>query len=323
MIEAPATSFDPAAVIAAAGRVAVVMGGHSAERAVSLRSGEAILAALHASGVEAVGVDWSGQLLAQLAAVRASRVFIALHGRGGEDGCVQGALEVAGIPYTGSRVLGSSLAMDKIRSKRVWLQLGLPTPDFMQVEAGLDLDLVLRRLSLPVMVKPAREGSSVGVSKVETVAELAPAIAHAERHDSTVLIERFITGGEYTLAIVDGLALPIIKLETPRKFYDFEAKYQADSTRYICPAGLPPAQEAACASLGLRAFSALDAAGWGRVDFMLDAAGQPWLIELNTVPGMTDHSLVPMAARQAGWSFESLVLRILATSFEGAAWRKP
>jgi D-alanine-D-alanine ligase len=315
-------TFDAGAVVAAAGRVAVLMGGHSAEREISLRSGDAVLNALRASGIDAIGIDWNGSLLAQLMAVKPTRVFIALHGRGGEDGCVQGALEIAGLPYTGSGVLGSSLAMDKVRSKRVWLQQGIPTPDFVLADDSLSPTAIIERLGLPLMVKPAHEGSSVGVSKVETLAELAPAIAHAKTYDTNVLIEQFIRGGEYTLSIVDGMALPIIKLETPRAFYDYEAKYHADSTRYSCPAGLSDEDECSFSHLGLQAFNALDASGWGRVDFMVDSAGRPWFIELNTVPGMTDHSLVPMAARQSGWGFETLVLRILATSFRESTWLK-
>jgi D-alanine-D-alanine ligase len=303
-------------VIRAAGGVAVLMGGHSAERAVSLRSGAAVLGALRSAGVDAWGVDWQGDLLGALAARRPDRVFIALHGRGGEDGQVQGALEVAGIPYTGSGVLGCALSMDKIRSKWIWRSLGLSTPDFVVLDTGdaVDEPALIARLGLPLMVKPSREGSSIGVSKVDSPAELAPAIAEARRHDREILVERWIAGGEYTLSIVDGVALPVIKLETPRRFYDYEAKYSADDTRYLCPCGLAPALEREAAELGLRAFAALGASGWGRVDFMLDAAGTPWLIELNSVPGMTDHSLVPMAAAHHGWSFEQLVLRILKSA---------
>jgi D-alanine-D-alanine ligase len=302
-------------VVACAGRVIVLMGGKSAERAVSLRSGASVLAALRSAGVDAVAVDWQSDLLEQLASARADRVFIALHGRGGEDGCVQGALEVAGIPYTGSGVLGCALAMDKVRAKQVWRACGLPTPEFRLATDGVPLDETLTALGLPLMVKPAREGSSIGVAKVERAVDLVGAVADARRFDHDVLLERFVAGGEYTLSIVGGRALPIIKLETPRAFYDYEAKYHADSTRYLCPAGLTAAQEQSFAALGLRAFAALGAYGWGRVDFMVDADGAPWLIELNTVPGMTDHSLVPMAARRAGWSFEDLVIEILATSF--------
>lgn len=305
------------ALAAAAGRVAVLMGGRSAERTVSLRSGQAVLAALQRAGVEAWGIDWQDDLMTELARRRPDRVFIALHGRGGEDGQVQGALEIAGMPYTGSGVLGCALSMDKIRSKWIWRSLGLPTPDFIVLDASDPVDeaRIIGEIGLPLVVKPSREGSSIGVSKVEQAVELAPAIALARRHDAQILIERWITGGEYTLSIVDGIALPMIKLETPRQFYDYEAKYSADSTRYLCPCGLPAAAEQAAAAIGQRAFAALGAGGWGRVDFMFDTSGQPWLIELNSVPGMTDHSLVPMAAAHYGWSFEHLVLRILQSSF--------
>lgn len=306
-----------AEIVAAAGGVAVMMGGTSAERAVSLKSGAAVLAALQRVGVEAWGIDWQGDLTTAFAARRPARVFIALHGRGGEDGQIQGALQVAGIPYTGSGVLGCALSMDKIRSKWIWHSLGLPTPDFVVIEREDDVEpaSLVARLGLPLVVKPSREGSSIGVSKVETLAELPAAVALARRHDAQVLAERWITGGEYTLSVVGGIALPMIKLETPRQFYDYEAKYQSDSTRYLCPCGLPAGVEAAAADIALRAFAALGASGWGRVDFMFDTELQPWLIELNSVPGMTDHSLVPMAAARYGWSFEQLVLRILQTSF--------
>ena len=306
-----------AEIAAAAGGVAVLMGGPSAERAVSLKSGAAVLAALTRAGIDAWGIDWQGDLMAALAGRRPDRVFIALHGRGGEDGQVQGALQIAGIPYTGSGVLGCALSMDKIRSKWIWRSLGLPTPDFVVIDANeaVDADALLARLGLPLVVKPSREGSSIGVSKVERAEELLPAIAHAREFDAQILAERWITGGEYTLSIVEGIALPMIKLETPRQFYDYHAKYQSDDTRYLCPCGLVPEIEAAAADIALRAFSALGASGWGRVDFMFDGELKPWLIELNSVPGMTDHSLVPMAAARHGWSFESLVLRILQSSF--------
>ena len=306
-------------IVKRAGKVVVVMGGDSAERAVSLKSGAAVAAALARAGVQAELLDYRAGDFAALCARQPDRVFIALHGRGGEDGQLQGALGTAGIPYTGSGVLGCALAMDKVRSKQVWQSLGLPTPAFEMVDAQSEGPAVIARLGLPLVVKPSHEGSSIGVSKVRTAAEFAPAVAAALAHDRDVLAERWVTGGEYTLSIVDGEMLPIIKLETPHEFYDFEAKYLADTTRYLCPCGLLPTEEAAFAALGKRAFEALGASGWGRVDFMLDAAGQPQFIELNTVPGMTDHSLVPMAAAARGWSFEQLVLRILGTSFERAA----
>lgn len=302
-------------VITHAGRVAVLMGGPSAEREISIRSGTAVLKALRRVGVNAVEVCWDGDLSAQIAAVRPDRAFIALHGRGGEDGCAQGALDVAQIPYTGSGVLGCALAMDKVRSKLQWRSVGLPTPEFLVVSDTEDAGSAIQRLGLPLMVKPAREGSSIGISKVEHADELPQAIADAKHFDDTILIEKFIAGSEYTLSILGTTTLPIIKLETPRKFYDYEAKYHANTTRYLCPAGLSEADERTFASVGLKAFAALAASGWGRVDFMVDVHNNPWLIELNTVPGMTDHSLVPMAAAYAGLSFDQLVIRILASSF--------
>jgi len=304
-------------IVEQAGNVVVLMGGHSAEREVSLRSGAAILEALCAIGCRAHGIDWRNDKLEHLLSTRPDRVFIALHGRGGEDGSLQGALEIAGIPYTGSGVLGCALSMDKVRSKRIWQRTGLPTPEFAVADEDANLEVLVERLGLPLMVKPAREGSSIGISLVETRDQLSAAIALARTYDASVLIEAFVRGGEYTLSIVDGVALPSIKLETPRRFYDYEAKYHATTTCYHCPSGLASSAEAALVTLGLAAFEALDAHGWARVDFMVDRQGHPLLIELNAVPGMTDHSLVPMAARQAGWPFEYLVARILRSSFRG------
>lgn len=306
---------NPSALRPHAGRVVVLMGGESAEREVSLRSGGAVSRALEALGCEVVALDWRAARLPELLAMRPDRVFIALHGRGGEDGCLQGALQVAGIPYTGSGVLACALAMDKIRTKQVWQSIGLPTPDFVVADAALSPAQILARLGLPVMVKPAREGSSIGISLVREAAALDAALALARTYDTEVLVEAFISGGEYTVSIVDDEVLPAIKLETPREFYDYEAKYHATTTRYLCPAGLSAAEEADMARIARLAFDAVGARGWGRVDFMRDAAGQAWLIEVNLVPGMTDHSLVPMAAQVAGWSFENLVARILASSF--------
>lgn len=311
--------YDETDVLARAGRVVVLMGGDTAEREVSLKSGAAVAAALARAGVEVRTLDFRAGMLPDLLALAPDRVFIALHGRGGEDGQLQGALGVAGIPYTGSGVLGCALAMDKVRSKQVWHSRGLPTPAFELVDETTDGAALVARLGLPLAVKPAHEGSSVGVSKVTTREEIAPAIALALQYDRVVLAERWITGGEYTLSIVAGQTLPIIKLETPHQFYDYAAKYLADSTRYLCPCGLSAEREAALAALGMQAFEALGASDWGRVDFMLDANGAPQFIELNTVPGMTDHSLVPMAAAAVGWRFEQLVLQILASSLERAA----
>ena len=305
---------DISRIVADAGRVAVLMGGHSGEREISLKSGQSVLDALRCAGVDAHALVWDGNLVDEIRTCAPDRVFVALHGGDGEDGTVQGLLEMLGLPYTGSGVLGCALSMDKVRSKHVWRSLGLPTPDFHIVRRDDRTGLRLPETGLPAMVKPASEGSSLGVSRVSDSAELADAIAHAMTFDDVVLVEKWIDGGEYTMGIVDGEPLPIIKLETPHEFYDYDAKYHADTTRYLCPCGLSDASMESVTTLALDAFSALGASGWGRVDFMLDSDGQPWLIELNTVPGMTDHSLVPMAAASAGMTFEELVVRILATS---------
>jgi D-alanine-D-alanine ligase len=296
------------------GKVAVLMGGPSAEREVSLKSGAAVLAALQRRGVDAHGIDAGRDVLTQLADGGFDRVFIALHGRFGEDGTIQGALEVLGLPYTGSGVLASALGMDKLRCKQIWSAAGIPTPAYEVLGPDADLAAVAARLGVPLMVKPNREGSSIGISKVERAADLADAVAEARRHDNEVLVEQFIAGAELTAAVLGERALPLIRLETPRAFYDYEAKYQSDSTRYICPCGLPAEQEAQLQQTALRAFGAVGCSGWGRVDFMLDEGGAPYFLEVNTVPGMTDHSLVPMAARQAGLGFDELVMRILSSA---------
>ncbi len=300
------------------GKVAVLMGGDSAEREISLRSGTAVLAALRRQGVDAHGQDAGPAVLRQLTEGDFARVMILLHGRGGEDGVIQGALERLGLPYTGSGVLGSALGMDKYRSKLLWRGLGLPTPEAVLMTQESDLDSA-QRLGYPLMIKPSHEGSSIGMAKVTNRQELATAWSDARRYDAQVLAERWIVGQEYTAAILDDEDLPLIRLETPRTFYDYEAKYQADSTRYHCPCGLAEAQERSLQLLAQAAFGAVGASGWGRVDLMLDDAGKPWLIEVNTVPGMTDHSLVPMAARQAGIGFDELVVKILSTSLSGDA----
>lgn len=296
------------------GKVAVLMGGRSAEREISLRSGNAVLQALRQRGVDAHGVDSGDDVIEQLRVGSFDRTFIALHGRGGEDGVIQGALETIGMPYTGSGVLGSALGMDKLRCKRLWQSAGLPTPDYELLHADTDFAHVAGRLHLPLIVKPVHEGSSIGMSRVEQMPALADAYAQAARFDREVIAERWVHGAEYTAAILGHEALPLIRLETPNAFYDFEAKYQADTTRYHCPCGLPPEQERQLQQLALQAFDVCGASGWGRVDLLLDRDRHPWLIEINTVPGMTDHSLVPMAAKAAGLSFDELVLRILATS---------
>lgn len=293
------------------GRVAVLMGGPSAERDVSLKSGNAVLAALKRQGVDAHGMDTDKSSLRLLEDGKFDRVFIALHGRWGEDGVIQGMLEVLDIPYTGSGVLGSALGMDKLRSKYLWLAAGFPTPEFVLLEPGTDLSQVAAKLGLPVFVKPVREGSSLGVSKAKTVAELKVAREMAAKFDDKVIAERFIDGAELTCGILGDLALPLIRIETDREFYDYEAKYILNTTRYVCPCGLPANQECIIQQLALHVFAAIGCSGWGRVDFMLDKAGHPYALEVNTVPGMTDHSLLPKAAKQAGMDFDELVIRIL------------
>lgn len=298
------------------GKVAVLYGGLSAERDVSLKSGTAVLQALMRQGVDAHGIDVGRDVIARLEHGKFDRVFNILHGRIGEDGVIQGALELLGLPYTGSGVLASALSMDKIRTKMIWLAAGLPTLPFTELDAGSDFGAVVKRLGLPLAVKPAREGSSIGVSKVEAAGELEAAYRKAAACDPYVVAEPWVSGAEYTASILGGRALPLIRVEVTAAFYDYEAKYISNSTRYHCPCGLPPDQEAEFQRLALRAFRALDARGWGRIDFICDAQGQPWLLENNTNPGMTDHSLVPMAARQAGMDFDALVLRILDTTLQ-------
>lgn len=306
---------NPIQAAARFGKVAVLMGGQSAEREVSLKSGQAVLRALQARGVNAQGIDVDRQVLRILVEGGYERVFIALHGRGGEDGVIQGALETLGLPYTGSGVLASALGMDKRRTKQLWLGAGLPTLPYRVLEAGSDSDAIVAALGLPLAIKPSREGSSIGVSRVTQIEQLEAAWAQAARCHSPVLAEPWISGEEYTGALLQGEALPLIRLETPREFYDYEAKYNADDTVYHCPCGLDPDREAALRALVQQAFVAVDGYGWGRVDLLVDREGRPWLLEVNTVPGMTNHSLVPMAAQAMGLSFEELVWRILETSF--------
>ena len=313
MSESSSTAMTPAAF----GKVAVLFGGRSAEREVSLKSGAAVLAALQKSGVDAHAFDPAVLDLQALRDEGYDRAFIILHGRYGEDGTVQGALELLGIPYTGSGVLASALAMDKWRTKLMWQAAGLPVPAYELLTASSDFNAVVQRLGLPLFVKPANEGSSVGITKVKQADELPAAYEEAARHDTMVLAEQFIGGGEYTASILGDRALPVIRIEPAKEFYDYEAKYLRDDTRYLCPAGLAPEQEAEMQRLAQQAFAVLGGAGWGRVDFLMDADGKPYLLEVNTAPGMTDHSLVPMAARQAGMSFEQLVLNILELSHVG------
>ena len=299
------------------GKVAVLLGGRSAERDVSLKSGNMVLQALKSRGVDAHAFDPRDQGLEQLIAQRFDRVFIALHGRFGEDGTVQGALEYLGLPYTGSGVMASALAMDKWRTKLMWQAAGISTPPFELMSGDSDFVDIGNRLGVPLMMKPAREGSSIGMSKVMSIEKIQAAYELAAQHDDVVIAERFVQGVEVTAAILGDEALPLIRLETPRVFYDYEAKYLADDTRYICPSGLPPAQEQAVQEQAVRAFKLLGCSGWGRVDVMIDSAGQPYLLEVNTIPGMTDHSLVPMAARARGIAFDELCLRILASAHVG------
>ncbi len=305
-----AARFNDPAVF---GRVAVLLGGESAEREISLKSGNAVLNALKTLNVDAHGIDWRAGAISQLMGGRFDRVFIALHGPGGEDGTLQGALETLGLPYTGSGVMGSALAMDKLRTKWIWQGIGLPTPRFVAVDTEEALKQA-ESLPFPVIAKPVSQGSSIGMSKVDSPSQLRAAWEAARRVDQHVLVEQWITGPEYTASILSGQALPLIRLETPRQFYDYEAKYFATDTRYHCPCGLDQSTEQRYQALALQAFNALGCSGWGRVDFMCDKDGNPWLLEVNTIPGMTDHSLVPMAARQAGLTFEQLCWIILEQS---------
>lgn len=299
------------------GRLALVCGGTSAEREISLRSGAAVAAALETLAIPFETFDGPRAVVEAAAAGRVDCVLNMLHGRGGEDGCLQGALALWGVPVTGSGVLASALTMDKLKTKQVWRACGLPTPDWRAATAPGQADEILADLDVPVFVKPAREGSSVGMSRVVEPAGLNGAIARALEHDRTALVEPLVDGPEYTCAVLAGETLPLIRIATPREFYDYEAKYSSDQTEYHCPCGLDPVRERALRTLALQAFDALGCRGWGRVDFLVDGDDRPWLLEVNTVPGMTDHSLVPMAASAAGLSFEQLVWRILLTA-EGA-----
>ena len=297
------------------GRVAVLLGGLSAEREISLESGRAVLQSLHRLEVDAHPIDAREDVLHELLAGEFDRAFVALHGRGGEDGVIQGALEAAKIRYTGSGVLGSALAMDKRRTKLVWSAVGLPTPPFALVESQQDVARIRDTIGFPLMVKPVHEGSSIGMTIVHDPDQLLEARSLASTFDAAVLAERWVDGPEYTAAILGREVLPLIRLETPHAFYDYRAKYSDDAgTQYQCPCGLSAQREEAFQQMALEAFDAVEASGWGRVDFLCDQAGDPWLIEVNTAPGMTSHSLVPMAARAAGIDFDELVWRILETS---------
>jgi len=295
------------------GKVAVLLGGRSAEREISLLSGNAVLAALRRQGVDAYAFDPAERELADLREF--DRGFIVLHGRGGEDGSLQGALELMGVPYTGSGVLGSALSMDKWRTKLVWQAAGIPVTDYVLLDAHSDMAGVVARLGLPIFVKPANEGSSIGVTKVKRVEDLAAAYQTAVRYDSLVIAERFIDGAEVQFPILGDRVLPSIRIEPATEFYDYDAKYFRDDTRYHCP-GLPAEQEQPLHELVLRASRVLGCRGWGRMDLIIDRAGRPFFLEMNTVPGMTAHSLTPMGARAAGIEFDALCLRILETSVE-------
>ncbi len=299
------------------GKVAVLMGGQSAEREISLTSGTAVLEALLSQDIDAYRVDTANDVSSQLQNGRFDRAFIVLHGRGGEDGEIQGVLSSLAIPYTGSDMTGAVLSMNKMISKQIWLQQSLPTAQFEQVTVDTDAEILASRLGLPLFIKPVNEGSSIGMSKVNSASELSQAIALATEYDAEVIAEQWIDGEEYTVAILKDTALPTIQLKTPNEFYDFEAKYQSETTEYLCPCGLSEKDELHCQQIALDAFNALRMNGWGRVDFMRDKLGQFYLLEANSIPGMTDHSLVPMAAKEAGLSFTDLVWQILETSMEG------
>jgi D-alanine-D-alanine ligase len=300
------------------GRVAVLLGGTSSEREVSLDSGRNVLEALQRRGIDAFAVDGIPALVEAIRAARVDRVFNILHGTrgGGEDGVLQGLLDALGVPYTGAGVLGSALSMDKIRSKQVWLSLGLPTPAYRVVHSGDDVVDAARALGLPVIVKPAREGSSVGVTRVYAESDLDSAIALAARYDGELLMEHLIEGAELTVGILGDEALPSIRIVPAGEFYDYHAKYVADDTQYVCP-GLDGTDETEIRALALAAFRAVGVTGWGRVDVMRDRQGRNWLLEVNTAPGMTSHSLVPKAAGAIGLEFDALCWRILETSIEG------
>ncbi|GKW41312.1 D-alanine--D-alanine ligase [Pectobacterium parvum] len=299
-------------------KVAVLLGGTSAEREVSLLSGQAVLAGLKEAGINAHAVDTRDFPVTKLKEEGFTNVFIALHGRGGEDGTLQGVLEFLGLPYTGSGVMASALTMDKLRTKQVWQTVGLPVSPYVALDrrqysetAANALLAKFTHLGLPLIVKPSREGSSVGMSKVNTLSELPAALEEAFRHDDDVLVEKWLTGPEYTVAILGDEVLPSIRIQPAGTFYDYEAKYLSDDTQYFCPSGLSDEQEQALAGLAMAAYRAVDCSGWGRVDFMLDSDGAFYLLEVNTSPGMTSHSLVPMAARQCGLTFSQLVVKIL------------
>jgi D-alanine-D-alanine ligase len=303
---------DPSAF----GKVAVLMGGDSAERDISLLTGQAVFDGLKRRGVNAHSVDSAGDLVARLQSERFDRAWIALHGRGGEDGTIQGLLEFMAIPYTGSGVMGSAISMDKLRSKQLMVGAGLNTPAYRVLTGPQDFSSAIELLGLPLMIKPAAEGSSIGLMRVDRAEDLPQAYATASQFGCEVFVEQWVTGPEYTVGILDGQALPLIRIDTANTFYDYQAKYFSDETAYVCPCGLDARQEEALGEMALVAFRAVGADGWGRVDFMLDDAQSPLMLEVNTVPGLTSHSLVPMAAAAAGIDFDELVWRILEMSVD-------
>ncbi len=296
------------------GKVAVLMGGQSAERAISLQSGEAVLAALVSQGIDAHKVDVDKTVAERLTQGQFDYAFVVLHGRGGEGGEIQGLLDILEIPYTGSSVMGAVLSLNKALSKDLWRQAGLPTASFMHVTSATDPEHVIDELGLPLFTKPVNEGSSIGMSKVSRSEDLGPAIELALQYDKEVIAECWVDGEEYTVAVLGEEALPVIQLKTPNDFYDYDAKYEANTTEYLCPSDLSKQDEKLCQNIAIEAFKALRMEGWGRIDLMRDKTGQFYLLEANSVPGMTDHSLVPMAAQQAGLSFEQLVRSILEKS---------
>ncbi|HWV14083.1 MAG TPA: D-alanine--D-alanine ligase [Cellvibrio sp.] len=296
------------------GRVGVLLGGQSSEREISLQSGNAVVAALQEAGIEPIAIDVGANVIADIQAANIDRAFLALHGAGGEDGRIQAVLEYLQIPFTGSGVQASALAMDKLRTKQLWRGVGLSTPDFAILNAQQNWEKTLADLGGEAMVKPAHEGSSIGMARVQTAQELQAAYDNAAQYDGSVIAERLIVGSEFTVAILNGEALPPIKLETDHRFYDFNAKYIANDTRYICPCGLTAEKEDELKALALAAFNSVGCEGWGRVDVMADKQLNFYLLEVNTAPGMTSHSLVPMAAKARGLSFAELVLTILRAS---------
>ena len=299
------------------GKVAVLMGGKSAEREISLMSGNNVLAGLRRQGIDAHAFDPAERPVFEIKSGGYACAFIVLHGRYGEDGTVQGALELMEIPYTGSGVMASALCMDKLRTKLVWLATGLPTPRHAVLTADSDWAAVAKQLGLPLIVKPAREGSSIGLTKVTSLEKIEAAYELAAQHDTLVIAEEFIAGRELTAAFLMDRALPLIRIEAPQGNYDYQHKYFSDDTQYHCPCGLPAAQERELQALVMRAVDALGCSGWGRADLMLREDGKAFLLEMNTVPGMTGHSLVPMAARAAGMEFDDLVVRILESAHVG------